>query len=92
MWSGKGKGRRKKRRKKKEEDEEEDEEEDDDEEEDEEMTVRKGAKRKRGHECGVCEKGVCKTITFGHTHAYAHERETVRDAMCARSVLLKLVI
>ena len=22
----------------------------------EEMTVRKGAKRKRGHECGVCEK------------------------------------
>ena len=36
-----------------EEEEEEDEDEDDDEEEDEEMTVRKGAKRKRGHECDV---------------------------------------
>ena len=36
-----------------EEEEDEDEDEDDDEEENEEMTVRKGAKRKRGHECGA---------------------------------------
>ena len=39
-----------------EDDDEEDDEEDDEDDEDEEMTVRKGAKRKRGHECGVCEK------------------------------------
>jgi hypothetical protein len=38
----------------------------------------KGVKRKRGHECGVLREGVYSTITFGYTHAYAHERETVR--------------
>ena len=31
-------------------------EEEEEEEEEEEITVRKGAKRKRGHECDVCEK------------------------------------
>ena len=36
--------------------EEEEEEDEDDDDDDDEMTVRKGAKRKRGHECGVCEK------------------------------------
>ena len=45
-------------------------------EEEEEITVRKGTKRKRGHECDVCEK-VFETIQFGYTHAYSHERETV---------------
>ena len=30
--------------------------EEEEEEEEEEITVRKGAKRKRGHECDVCEK------------------------------------
>ena len=38
------------------EDAEEEGEEDEDEEDEEEITVRKGTKRKRGHECDVCEK------------------------------------
>jgi len=42
-----------------------------------ETTTTKRGKRKRGHECDVCEK-VFVTIQFGQTHAYAHERETVR--------------
>ena len=43
----------------------------------EEITVREGAKRKIGHECDVCGK-VFDSHLIGQTHAYAHERETVR--------------
>ena len=44
----------------------------------EETALAKGVKRKRGHECDVCEKVFRISVTFGQTHAYAHERETVR--------------
>ena len=57
--------------------EEEEGEEDEDEEDEEEITVRKGAKRKRGHECDVCEKVFRYPSILGQTHAYSHERETV---------------
>ena len=49
--------------------------EEEEEEEEEEITVRKGAKRKRGHECDVCEK------VFGypshlarHMHTHTNEK------------------
>ena len=56
----------------------EEEEEEEEGEEEEEITVRKGTKRKRGHECDVCEKVFRASIQFGYTHAYSHRRETVR--------------
>jgi len=41
--------------------------------------IAKGVKRKRGqHECDVCEKVFRICIQVGQTHAYSHERETVR--------------
>jgi hypothetical protein len=43
----------------------------------EEMTVRKGAKRKRGHACDVCGKMFDRPSSLA-VHAYSHERETVR--------------
>ena len=46
--------------------------------EEEAACIAKGVKRKRGHECDVCEKMFVTPSKFGHTHAYAHERETVR--------------
>ena len=38
------------------------------------MTVRKGAKRKRGHECGVCEK-VFTSPSLLATHMRTHTKE-----------------
>ena len=38
----------------------------------------KGVKRKRGHECDVCEKVFVSASKLADTHAYSHERETVR--------------
>ena len=44
----------------------------------EKTTTTKGGKRKRGqHECDVCEK-VFEVHPVWQTHAYSHERETVR--------------
>ena len=61
------------------------------EEEEEEITVRKGAKRKRGHECDVCEK-VFRYPSGLARHKRTHTNERQYDAMCARSVLVILVI
>ena len=62
------------------------------EEEEEEMTVRKGAKRKRGHECDVCEK-VFRYPSHLTRHTRIHTKEKPYECvMCARSVLLNLVI
>ena len=47
------------------------------------LLIAKGVKRKRGHECDVCEK-VFQLRQFGQTHAYAHERETVRCDVCEK--------
>ena len=44
----------------------------------EERTVREGAKRKRGHECDVCEKVFDLHRNLTRHIAYSHERETVR--------------
>ena len=50
------------------------------EEEEEEITVRKGAKRKRGHECDFCEK------VFRYPYTCVRTRTRNRtNAMCARS-------
>ena len=45
--------------------------------EEETACIAKGVKRKRGHECDVCEKVFRYSIQVGQTHAYSHERETV---------------
>ena len=87
------------RNREKEEEEEEEDDDDDDEEEDEEeeekeeeMTVRKGAKRKRGHECDVCEK-VFRYPSHLTRHTRIHTKEKPYECvMCARSVLLNQVI
>ena len=44
------------------------------EEEEEEITVRKGAKRKRGHECDVCEKRFTKSSSL-KSHMRTHTNE-----------------
>ena len=44
--------------------------------EEETVFIAKGAKRKRGHECWVCEK-VFRYPSYLSRHAYSHERETV---------------
>ena len=68
------------------------EEEEEEEGEEEEMTVRKGAKRKRGHECDVCEK-VFRYPSHLTRHTRIHTKEKPYECvMCARSVLLNLVI
>ena len=57
------------------------------EEEEEEITVRKGAKRKRGHECDFCEK------VFRYPYTCVRTRTRNRtNAMCARSVLVELIV
>ena len=56
VWCDVEREREREEEEEEEDDVEEDDEEDDDDDDDEKMTVRKGAKRKRGHECGVCEK------------------------------------
>ena len=62
------------------------------EEEEEEITVRKGTKRKRGHECDVCEK-VFRYPSHLTRHTRIHTKEKPYECvMCARSVLLNLVI
>ena len=50
------------------------------EEEEEEITVRKGAKRKRGHECDFCEK----VFRYPYTCVRTRTRNCT-NAMCARS-------
>ena len=66
--------------------------EEEEEEEEEEITVRKGAKRKRGHECDVCEK-VFRYPSHLTRHTRIHTKEKPYECvMCARSVLLNLVI
>ena len=58
----------------------------------EEMTVRKGAKRKRGqHECGVCKRCLEVRPIWPDTCVRTRTRNRT-SAMCARSVLLNLVI
>ena len=45
------------------------------EEEEEEITVRKGAKRKRVHECDVCEKVfIAPSLLAAHMRNHANER------------------
>jgi hypothetical protein len=48
--------------------------EEEEEEEEEEITVRKGAKRKRGHECDVCEK-VFRYPSYLAKHMRTHTKE-----------------
>ena len=43
-----------------------------------ETTTTKRGKRKRGARVRCLREGVCYFIQFGQTHAYSHERETVR--------------
>ena len=50
------------------------------EEEEEEITVRKGAKRKRGHECDFCEK----VFRYPYTCVRTRTRDRT-NSMCARS-------
>ena len=63
------------------------------EEEEEEITVRKGAKRKRGHECDVCGKMFAKPSHLA-THKRTHTNESpyecdVCDKAFRRSDVLK---
>jgi hypothetical protein len=54
-------------------------------------TVRKGAKRKRGHECDVCEKVFVRPSVWPDTCVFTRTRNRT-NVMCARSVLRHLVI
>ena len=53
----------------------------------EEITVRKGAKRKRGHECDFCEK----VFRYPYTCVRTRTRDRT-NAMCARRVFVHLVV
>ena len=58
----------------------------------EEMTVRKGAKRKRGqHECGVCEKCLLAHLNWPYTCVFTRTRGRI-NVMCARRVVVNLVL
>jgi len=65
--------------------------EEEEEEEEEEITVRKGAKRKRGHECDVCEKVFDIHPIWPDTCVLTRTRNRT-NVMCARSVFVNLVI
>ena len=55
------------------------------EEEEEEITVRKGAKRKRGHECDVCEKVfIAPSLLAAHMRTHANEK-TYECDVCEKS-------
>ena len=57
----------------------------------EEITVREGAKRKIGHECDVCEKMFDRPSDLANTCVRTRKRNRT-NVMCARSVLLNLVV
>ena len=69
----------------------EEEEEEEEGEEEEEITVRKGAKRKRGHECDVCEKVFRDHPIWLYTCVFTRTRNRM-NVMCARSVFVNLVL
>ena len=60
--------------------------------EEETTFVARGVKRKRGHECDVCGKMFAKTIrVWPYTCVFTRTRNRT-NVMCARSVLVNLVI
>ena len=59
--------------------------------EEETAFIAKGVKRKRGHECDVCEKVFVHHLIWPDTCVLTRTRNRT-SAMCARSVLLNLVI
>ena len=92
VWCDVEREREREEEEEEEEDEDEDEEEDDDDDDDdEEMTVRKGAKRKRGHECDVCEKVFAKPSDLTRhmrTHTKEKPYECVVCEKCFRYILV----